>query len=146
MISYNDALLFFISFFSCLLLSPDSANLKKFLVFLDNLRIVSAELAMLSFSKFFLAATFGRKQQARERRLMKGFNIGLVEGIDVNRSLAMMVKKSMNILAAFKIKVSGCVASGRRKSLIPEARDGSLRCQGRCCKSRLKAKGQCIDS
>lgn len=28
----------------------------------------------------------GRKQQARERRLMKGFNIGLVEGLDVATS------------------------------------------------------------
>ncbi|XP_063874470.1 transient receptor potential protein-like [Scylla paramamosain] len=51
-----------------------------------------------------METTFGKKQQARERRLMKGFNIGMVEGVDVNRSLAGMVKKSMNLLAAFKIK------------------------------------------
>lgn len=50
--------------------------------------------------------TFGKKQQARERRLMKGFNIGLVEGIEGNRSLAGIVKKSINILAAFKMKQS----------------------------------------
>ena len=36
---------------------------------------------------------------------MKGFNIGLVEGVDVNRSLAGVVKKSINILSAFKKKV-----------------------------------------
>lgn len=54
---------------------------------------------------------------------MKGFNIGLVEGIDVSRSLAVMVKKSMNILAAFKMKVSACDASGKSKSLISDRRE-----------------------
>lgn len=39
---------------------------------------------------------------------MKGFNIGLVEGIEENRKLIGIVKKSINILAAFRIKVGAC--------------------------------------
>ncbi|XP_071543078.1 transient-receptor-potential-like protein [Panulirus ornatus] len=44
----------------------------------------------------------GKKQQTRERRLLKGFNIGLVEGLDATALAG--VQKSVDILATLHIK------------------------------------------
>lgn len=48
-------------------------------------------------------AAVGKKQQTRERRLLKGFNIGLVEGLDATALAG--VQKSVNILANLHLKV-----------------------------------------
>nr|XP_053627828.1 transient receptor potential protein-like isoform X1 [Cherax quadricarinatus] len=44
----------------------------------------------------------GKKQQTRERRLLKGFNIGLVEGLDA--TLLAGVEKSLNALTSLHLK------------------------------------------
>ncbi|XP_042218970.1 transient receptor potential protein-like isoform X1 [Homarus americanus] len=47
-------------------------------------------------------SAMGKKHQARERRLMKGFNIGLVEGLDA--TIAAGVQKSLSIFTNLHLK------------------------------------------
>ncbi|KAK3883627.1 hypothetical protein Pcinc_012068 [Petrolisthes cinctipes] len=47
---------------------------------------------------------FGKKQQTRERQLLKGFNIAPVEGIDLASLAARIMTTSLNVIAAFKRK------------------------------------------
>lgn len=62
---------------------------------------------MLTYVIISLTGAFGRKQQTRERQLLKGFNIAPVEGVDISSLAAKIMATSLNVIAAFmRAKVS----------------------------------------